>query len=111
MDQRCHGRSLGIMEDCENSTVGASANDLSRFLEDKLGGRKLEFLAGHSLGGKVVLDLLQNSQSNPPTQQVGKLSHMFDLTCKTSAPSRLMDWFASKAQYMSVWSKLLLIEK
>ena len=74
MDQRCHGRSLGAVDNCESSTVAASANDLSRFLQSKLGSRKLEFLAGHSLGGKVVLDLLQNSQSNPPTQQVRKCS-------------------------------------
>ena len=70
VDQRCHGRSLGVGQGGAESSVGASANDLSKFLKVKLGGKKLEFLAGHSLGGKVVLDLLQHSQSSPPTQQV-----------------------------------------
>ena len=50
--------------------MGDSADDLSQFLQAKLGGKKLEFLAGHSLGGKVVLNLLQQARSNPPTQQV-----------------------------------------
>ena len=70
MDQRCHGRSLGVARGSEPSTVSESAMDLSKFLHAELPGVMLDFLAGHSLGGKVVLDLLTQEQQEPPTKQV-----------------------------------------
>lgn len=70
MDQRCHGRSLGLAKSCEPSTVADSAADLGRFLDRKLANARLDVLLGHSLGGKVVLDLLQQRQEHPPCKQV-----------------------------------------
>lgn len=82
VDQRCHGRSLGIGRDTDPSTVGASARDLGKFIDAKLSGRSIDFLAGHSLGGKVVLDLLQQQRHDPPTNQVGAQL----LTAKAETP-------------------------
>jgi pimeloyl-ACP methyl ester carboxylesterase len=70
VDQRCHGSSLGLKNLPQPSSVAASAADVGRFLDMKLGGRPLEALIGHSLGGKVVLDLLTQRQDTPPTKQV-----------------------------------------
>jgi len=70
VDQRCHGSSLGLRNLAKPSTVAASAADVGRFLDVKLGGRQLDTLIGHSLGGKVVLDLLAQRQETPPTKQV-----------------------------------------
>lgn len=54
----------------EPSSIEASARDLGAFLDAQLQGGRIEFLAGHSLGGKVVLDLLQQRQNCAPAKQV-----------------------------------------
>lgn len=70
MDQRCHGRSFGLPGFEPPSTVQASAQDLGRFLKAKLGPKQLSALLGHSLGGKVVMELLQQNRQKPPAKQV-----------------------------------------
>jgi len=69
VDQRCHGTSMGLRNLPQPSSVANSAADVGRFLDVKLGGRPLEALIGHSLGGKVVLDLLTQRRDTPPTKQ------------------------------------------
>ena len=81
VDQRCHGSSLGLKHLPQPSTVAASAADVGRFLDSKLGGRPLDALIGHSLGGKVVLDLLTQRRDSPPTKQVLFLSLTAFLYC------------------------------
>jgi pimeloyl-ACP methyl ester carboxylesterase len=60
------------------NTVAASANDLGRLLDVQLGGRPLNTLIGHSLGGKVVLDLLTQRRDTPPTKQVQTIYHSLE---------------------------------
>jgi len=81
---------MGLRNLPQPSSVANSAADVGRFLDVKLGGRPLEALIGHSLGGKVVLDLLTQRRDTPPTKQVPlflRLSPPFalDLTSFTSA--------------------------
>lgn len=69
VDQRCHGQSLGISGLPQPSSVKASAQDLGRLIDTSLAGVTIDAIIGHSLGGKVVLDLLQQRKDAPPSKQ------------------------------------------
>ncbi len=60
VDQRNHGASAGLPLHPPHS-IDAAAGDLTRLVQTELGGRMPKAVLGHSLGGKIVLEFLQQS--------------------------------------------------
>jgi len=59
LDLRCHGSSARISSLTPPHSMEAAAGDVADFITHKLGGHAPVGILGHSMGGKVLLSLLQ----------------------------------------------------
>ena len=76
VDQRNHGASSEVCGFHPPHSIQASAGDLLSLVRKKLSGRVPDMLVGHSLGGKIVLELLR--QLRDSGQQLPKNVFVLD---------------------------------
>ena len=87
VDQRNHGRSADLAGFDRPHTMAAAAQDLTNLVNERFEGQQVAVIAGHSLGGKTVLEYVkQTATQSDKTRMPQQVYIMYSHTVRQLVP-------------------------